>query len=126
MELAQNRKHDSSPGNPRIKGRSEMAYVNDYAPRLRAQQQQASDQAVIDELEGMAAPLMLAIKATVLAVFLCQVWDAMSGSVEKYVQLAADQEAMVQCINGKTIGMGDSVLRCHVYELNTRLAEVSK
>lgn len=101
--------------------------MNDYAPRYLAQQQQAADQAVIDELEGMAAPLMMAIKAAVLVFILGGAWSALSGHVEQYIELAANNEAMVQCMNGRTIGLNeDAVMRCRVFEINTKLAEVSK
>jgi hypothetical protein len=98
--------------------------MNVYIQRLKAQQQ-AADQAVIDELEQHSAPLALAIKAAMLAVILGGTGSALSGHVEQYIRLAANQEAMVQCMNGKTIGLNkDAVMRCSVYEINTKLAEV--
>lgn len=88
--------------------------MNDYAPRLRAQQQQAADERAIIELEQHIMPLMLSVKVTLIGLALALAWNFVGGHIEHYLSLAADQEALVQCINGKAIFLGDDVLRCEV------------
>lgn len=91
--------------------------MKDYAPRLMAQQQQAADQAAIDQLESMAAPLMMAIRTAAIALCLYGIYVASASHVEQYLELAANQEAFVQCMNGHALSLGgDAVLHCEVHQ----------
>lgn len=84
--------------------------TTDHAPRIIAQQQQAAENAAIDELEKRTAPLFWAVYlVTFAAVFAIAV-----DGWQHYKSLAAEHEHLVQCLNGQAVGMGDAVLRCQV------------
>lgn len=88
--------------------------MNDHAPRLRAQQQKELENAEMAELERRSAPLMWATCATILIMAFCAMADGVIEHFNEYAELAAQQEAMIQCINGKAIGLDDAMLRCEV------------
>lgn len=98
----------------------------DHAPRLRAQQQQEQENAEIAELEARSMPLQWAIYAAVVIFALNVAFDSVLAHFERVADLAATNEAMVQCLKGKAIGLGDAVLRCDVreYQLVAGIAEV--
>lgn len=84
--------------------------LNDHAPRIRAQQLQAAENAAMEDLEQRSAPLMWAM----CVVALLMAMDGLYGSWQQYAELAAQGEVMIQCLNGKAIGLGDAVLRCEI------------
>ena len=87
--------------------------LNDHAPRIRAQQLQAAENAAMENLEQRSAPLMWAMCVAVLLIAA----DGLYSRWQQYTEMAAQNEAMIQCINGRTIGLGDAVLRCEVREI---------
>lgn len=87
--------------------------LNDHAPRIRAQQLQAVENAAMENLEQRSAPLMWAMY--VVALLLAA--DGLHSGWQQYADLAAQNEAMIQCINGSAIGLGDAVLRCEVRDI---------
>lgn len=86
-----------------------MNIHNVYIPRLKAQQKE-QENAAMAELEQRSAPLfwMVFVAVGLIATGL------LTDHVERYLELAADQEALVQCINGKAIFLDDEVLHCNV------------
>lgn len=84
----------------------------DHAPRIRARKQQAAEDAAMNELASRVLPFQYAVK---LALFLIVCGIAVDGW-NKYADMAAQNEALVQCINGQAIGMGSAVMRCNVRE----------
>ena len=88
--------------------------LNDHSPRLRAQQQQALENAAMDEMEKRAAPLLMAVLIVVLAVTVSALANSVGTAVRHYSELVAVNEAMVTCMNGVTISLGDGELMCEV------------
>lgn len=86
-----------------------MNIHNVYIQRLKVQQHE-QENAAMAELEQRSAPLfwMVFVAVGLIATGL------LTDHVERYLALAADQEALVQCINGKAIGLDDAMLRCEV------------
>lgn len=95
--------------------------LNDHAPRIRAQQLQAAENAAMEDLEQRGAPLMWAM--CVVALLLAA--DGLHSGWQQYADLAAQNEAMIQCLNGKAIGLGDSVLRCEIVHHKLLVAGLS-
>lgn len=93
--------------------------MNDHAPRIHAQQQQTAENAAMEDLEQRSAPLLWSM----YVVALLMVANGVSGGWKQYAELAAQNEAMIQCINGEAIGLGDNVLHCEMREIKL-IAEV--
>lgn len=89
----------------------------DHAPRLRAEQQQAADLAAIEDLERRSAPLQWAVILAVLVICLVQAAEQLHAHVERYIDLAAQEEALVQCLNGRMLRVGGAFVRCEVQEI---------
>lgn len=90
--------------------------MNDHAPRIRAQQQAQIENKIIADLEKRAAPLQWALMLAVIAVILAGIVEQSHDFFQHYTELAHTNEAMVQCLNGQTIGLGSGLLRCEVRE----------
>lgn len=86
--------------------------MNDHTPRINAARRAAEELAAIEELERRTAPL---IWMTYVAAFVAVLAIAVDGW-DKYADMAAQNEALVQCINGKTFRLGDALLSCEVRE----------
>lgn len=84
--------------------------LNDHAPRIRAQLQQAAENAAMEDLEQRSAPLMWAMCVVVLLMAV----DGLHSGWQQYAELAVQNEVMIQCLNGNAIGLGDAVLRCEI------------
>lgn len=90
----------------------------DHAPRIRAQQQQKADQEAIADLERRSAPLQWAVMFAAVAITLVAAIDGLSAHIERYAALAVQEEAFVQCLNGKLLKLGGSFVHCDVREIN--------
>lgn len=90
-----------------------MLECEDHWLRIRAEQQAEEENRIIAELDKHAAPLhwMLLIVGAILLT--SQAWKGW----HHYADLAAANEAMVQCMNGRMVGIGDAVVRCDVKQL---------
>lgn len=89
----------------------------DHAPRIRAQQQQAAEDAAIKELENRTAPLFFAVYLAAAAAVFGPAVDGLGQWAAHYADMAAQNEAMVQCLNGRAISMGgEAVLHCEVVQ----------
>jgi len=85
----------------------------DHAPYIIAKRQAEKENRIIEEMDAYAAPLhwMLLV---VLAIFIAsQLWDGL----KHYADLVVANEAMVQCMNGRSVGIADVLIRCDVKEL---------
>ena len=101
--------------------------MKDHAPRLLAQQQQIAESETMQELSKRAAPLFWPAFMMVGAVALVFAESAFGGYVvyyadhiTQYLDMAAANEALVQCMNGQAFSLGDEgILRCQIikYEL---------
>lgn len=89
----------------------------DHAPRIRAKQQQEADQASIEELERRSAPLHWAVIVAAVCITLGAAIDGLSAHIERYTALAVQEEAFVQCLNGKMLNLGGSFVHCDVREI---------
>lgn len=89
----------------------------DHAPRIRAKQQQEADQASIEELERRSAPLHWAMIVAAVCITLGAAIDGLSAHIERYTALAVQEEALVQCLNGKLLKLGGSFVHCDVREI---------
>ncbi|ADE10437.1 hypothetical protein Slit_0195 [Sideroxydans lithotrophicus ES-1] len=85
----------------------------DHAPRINAQRQAAQENAEMADMEKRAAPLHWALIIALVVVISSSLWDGW----KHYADVAAQSEALVQCLNGRTIGIGGAVVRCEVREL---------
>lgn len=91
----------------------------DHAPRILAQQRQAAELEAINELETRGAPLIWLVYAAAFAAVLSMAidgWQRHEAMAIRYASMAAANEALVKCIKGQAIGMGDAVMRCSVRE----------
>lgn len=86
--------------------------LNDHAPSLRDKQRAEQENKAMEELEQRGAPLLWAVY---VAAVLLVIGVAVDGW-QQYAELAAQNEAMIQCLNGKVIGLGDSVLHCEIVQ----------
>jgi len=101
--------------------------MKDHAPRLLAQQQRIAENAAMQELSKRATPLFWPVFMLAGAVALSFAESAFGGYVIYYADiaarvadLAATNEALVQCMNGQAFSLGDEgILRCQIikYEL---------
>ena len=101
--------------------------MNDHAPRINAQQQQAAERETARDLAQRAAPLFWPVFMMAGAVALSFAESAFGGYVAYYADIAvrvadmaAQNEALVQCMNGQAFSLGDEgILRCQIikYEL---------
>lgn len=94
--------------------KSKLHPMLDHASRIRAQQQQAAEHAEMEELEARTAPLLWSVYFAAIAVTLGLAVDGWNNHAAHYLDMAAQSEAMVQCINGRSIGLDDAVLHCEV------------
>ncbi len=85
----------------------------DHAPYFRARARAEQENKEMAELEQCAAPLHWAIYLAIILLAASQLWDGW----EDYLDMVAANEAMVQCLNGRTIGIGDAVMRCDVRQI---------
>lgn len=86
--------------------------LDDHYQRICTQQQQDAENAAMEEMGKYAAPLLWVILVCVLAVLASNV----ATFVSHYHGLVAVNKAMAQCINGRSISLGDAVLDCKVQE----------
>lgn len=94
----------------------------DHAPAFHARQREEEENRIIEELDKHAAPLHWMVLVIVAILLASQAWEGW----HHYTDLAAANEAMVQCMNGRMVGIGDAVVRCEVKQLvaEVQLAEV--
>lgn len=90
-----------------------MLESGDHWPSMRAQQQAEEQNRIIAELDKHAAPLHWMVLVIVAILTASQLWQGW----KHYADLAAVNEAMVQCLNGRMVGIGDAVVRCDVRQL---------
>ena len=91
--------------------------MEDHAQRIRAQQQAERENAEMAELERRSAPLHWAVMCAVLAIVLAQAVDGLSSHIERYTALAVQEEAFLQCLNGKLLKLGGAFVHCDVREI---------
>lgn len=84
----------------------------DHAPRIRAQQKAAKENAAMAELERRSAPLLWAVYGCIAALALSFASGLLRGHFERYTELAATNEAMVQCLNGHLINVDSVLVSC--------------
>lgn len=83
----------------------------DHAPRIRAEQQQAADNAAIADLERRSAPLRLACFVAAAALSLGAAAEAVHDHLQRDAELAAQGEAFAQCLNGRTC-RDNAIVKC--------------
>lgn len=88
----------------------------DHAPYIRAKQQAEQENAEMAEMEKRSAPLLWAVYVAVFAVTLSFAIEGLSGHIQRYSALAAQEEALVQCLNGRVLQLGTAFIRCDVSE----------
>lgn len=72
----------------------------------------------MNNLKLRAVSLWLGYLVAFLAVLGMAVdgWRRHADMAARYASMAAANEALVKCINGQAIGLGDAVMRCNVRE----------
>jgi hypothetical protein len=97
----------------------------DHAPSIRAQQQAAKENAEMANMEKRSAPLLWAVYVCVVVLSLSFTAGLLRGHFERYTELAANNEALVQCLNGHLISIDSILVSCSAHT-STLVAEVSK
>lgn len=87
--------------------------MNDHAPAFNALKKAEEENRIIAELDKHAEPLHWMLLVAVVILLASQAWKGW----QHYADLAAANEAMVQCMNGRMVGIGDAVVRCDVRQL---------
>jgi hypothetical protein len=87
--------------------------LNDHAPRIRALQKQAAENLAIEEMERRSAPLFWVVLSALIVILI----SATADHIEHHLEMVEQGEVLVQCLNGKSIELGDALLRCQVKEL---------
>lgn len=90
----------------------------DHAPHIRAQQQAQQENTVMAELEQRSAPLLYAIIAAIIILSLSALIEQADTFLDHYIDLAAENEAMVQCLNGRLISIGNTLVGCQMHQIN--------
>lgn len=88
----------------------------DHAPRIRAEQQQAAENAAIEDLERRSAPLLWAVYMAVMVLSLGYAAESVQTHIQRVAELAAQGEAFAQCLNGQTYMIESVVVRCDLQE----------
>jgi hypothetical protein len=87
----------------------------DHAPRIRAQQQAELENAEMAELEKRAAPMQWTLIIIVVALALGGIIDQAKLFIRHYNALTAENEAMVQCLNGHLISIDNVLVSCKTH-----------
>lgn len=87
--------------------------MNDHSPALHAQQRAEEENRIIMELDKHAAPLHWMVLVILAILTASQLWDGW----KHYSDLVAANEALVQCMNRKSVGIANLLIRCDVKEL---------
>lgn len=95
----------------------------DHAPYIRAQLQAERENAEIANLEKLSAPLHWALMLAVFALCIAGIVDQAGDYLQRYADMAAANEAMVQCLNGHLIHVDGAIVGCNVHEIKL-VAEV--
>jgi uncharacterized protein HemX len=104
--------------------------MNDHAKTIR-EQQHAQENAVIEALEQRGAPFLWAWIFAMCIAAGVGLWNGYQKLVEteeqvkalsaRYVELQQQNEAFVQCLNGRPIALGNEVLRCRIKKQEVQL-----
>jgi len=89
----------------------------DHAPAFHARQRAEEENRIIMELDKHAAPLHWMLLVALVILMSSQLWQGW----KHYADLVVANEAMVQCMNGRSVGIADVLIRCDVKQL---IAEV--
>lgn len=85
----------------------------DHAPRILALQRIEAETAAMAELERIGAPLLWTMYLAAALFALALSTDAW----HRYRELAAQNDVMVQCLNGHPVALGNSaILHCQISE----------
>jgi hypothetical protein len=97
----------------------------DHAPRIRAQQQAEKENAAIAALEKHSAPFQWALIGCVIVLLLSFLTGLVQGHFERFNSMSANNEALVQCLNGHLVNVDNVLVTCsmHTSEL---VADASK
>lgn len=91
----------------------------DHAPRILAQARQAAqqeqDQLAITELERRSAPLLWCTFVAIIVLSIATLADATSDHFGHDQDTERTNAIFAQCLNGKAIKLGDSILHCEVH-----------
>ncbi len=85
----------------------------DHAPEFNARQQAEQENRDIAELDKHAAPLHWMLLVVLVILLASQLWKGW----HHYSDLVAANEALIQCMNRKSVGIADVLIRCDVKEL---------
>lgn len=105
--------------------------LNDHAPKLREQQRCEAENAFMEELERHSAPLLWTVLS---AIFMASALGLVDGLLQKHqfekeyaalsarhAELKQQNEAFVQCLNGRPIALGNEVLICRIKNHEVKL-----
>lgn len=85
----------------------------DHAPAFHARQREEEENRIIEELDAYAAPLHWMLLVVLAILLASQAWEGW----KQYADYVAANEALVQCMNGRSVGIADVLIRCDVKEL---------
>jgi len=86
--------------------------LNDHVPEILNKQRIEQENAAMEEMEKQGAPLMWAMCMATALVITSSLWTV----GQQYNEMAAQNEAMAQCLKGKPVALGDALWRCEVIE----------
>lgn len=96
--------------------------LGDHYPRIYAQHQQAIENAAMEGLERRAAPLFWSVIAAIVALMVVEIVNDTSAYIDHHSELVVINDALVKCINGQVISLGDATLKCEVREYKPLVA----
>jgi hypothetical protein len=85
----------------------------DHAKEFHARAKAEKENAVMAELEKHVVPMQWMVLVVVVMLCVAQLYDGWHYVAD----MTAQNEAMLQCINGKTLMLGDAMLRCEVSQV---------
>jgi hypothetical protein len=95
----------------------------DHAPYFREKQRIELENAEMADLEKRSAPLHYALLLAVIALALAGIVDQSRDFIQRYSDMAAANEAMVECLNGHIINLDSVLVSCKTHT-STLIAQV--
>lgn len=97
----------------------------DHAPRIRAEKKAETENAVMADLEQRSAPLLWAVIGCVVVLALAYTSGLVQGHFQRHNSLSANNEALVQCLNGHLVLVDNTLVSCSTHT-STLVAGVGK
>lgn len=88
--------------------------MQDHCNRIREQQRIERENAAIEAMDTQIKPLVWSVLLAAGLLLSASLLDA----VKNHLEMKRQNEVLVQCLNGRTVSLGDdAMLRCQVDEI---------